>query len=144
MTIKLIIKKKFEVTSATREDNYKRDNEVNVSLIIRFLVKDLLSNFVDNEINFNILTLVLIIIFIIFFNDEVFFRFIVMISSLRSIFDVKRSKRLTLISILISILILILILRLILIFKRLRIERAFDVISYLFLIYKERHYDLCV
>ena len=144
MTVKLIIKKKFEVTSATCEDNYERSNEVNVSLIIRFLVKDLLSSFVDNKINFNILTLVLIIIFIIFFNDEVFFRFIVMISSLRSIFDVKRSKRLTLISILISILILILILRLILIFKRLRIERAFDVISCLFLIYKKRHYDLYV
>ena len=132
------------MTSATREDNYERNNEVNVSLIIRFLVKDLLSSFVDNKINFNILTLVLIIILIIFFNDEVFFRFIVMICSLRLIFGVKRSKRLTLISILISILILILILRLILILKRLRIERTFDVISYLFLICKERHYDLYV
>ena len=136
MTVKLVIKEKFEVIFTTREDSYKRDNEINVSMIIYFFVKDLFDDFIDNEISFSILILVLIVILIVILNDEAFFRliYIVIICSLRSVFDIKRSKELTLISILILILIL----------KELRIERAFDVISYLFLIYKERHYNLYV
>ena len=135
--MQFVIEEKFDITSSADEDNNRWDYEVDVRFFDKFRLWSRILVFV--KIDFEIENVVFVMKLIVVVFVKVFFILIwsFVICSLKSVIEIKRSKWLTLISLILRLIaILILILRSVLI-KILQIECVCRIISYLLL--RRRH-----